>query len=176
MLALATLTSLALPLLAAAAPARRDTSASQKVLATPSGLETQAIHLAVASGCPKGFSAGSVSRSVTIPTTLVDVGAFKTSHRLPHMQALTYRSTPPAAGLSFYNPPNAAYLNVFGGSGLDNAAGSTRSLTVDPRELGLNTTVTSVQLEERIETVDDFEPWFLDRVWSSSAPAVVDGR
>jgi len=78
-----------------------------------------------------------------------------------------------AAGLSFFNPPNAGYLDVFTGSGLDNLPGSTRSLTVDPRALGLNTTVRAVLLEERLATVDDYEPWFLDRVWSSARPAVV---
>lgn len=75
MLALATLSSL---LLAAssvtAAPTRRD---AQTVLSAPpsSTLDTQAIHLAVESGCAKGFTAGSVSHSITIPTTLIDVGA-----------------------------------------------------------------------------------------------------
>lgn len=73
MVAFTSLATLALPLLAnwaIASPASRLENRDDH-----SSLHAQSIHLAVASGCSgKGVSAGSVSTTVTIPTTLADVG------------------------------------------------------------------------------------------------------
>lgn len=80
-----------------------------------------------------------------------------------------------AAGLSYFHPPNAGYLHISSASGSDNTAGASRTISVTPKDIGVNSTIKSVTLKETIKSVDDFKPFFLDRVWQSSGPATVAG-